>query len=251
MKKENKTALITGSGAKRIGNYIAFELAKKRYNIAIHYNTSREEAEKTVEELKKLNIRAEAYQADLTDEQQVKKLVERVKNDFGSIDVLVTAAAAFKKITLEKTTSEDMLFFFKVNMLSTFLCSKYVGGIMINQKEGGNIIHLADWAIIRPYADYAAYFASKGAIPTITRTFANELGKRNSRIRVNCISPGPVLLPKDMPKKEKERAINATLVKREGSPENIALAVIHFIENDFITGQNLNVDGGKSIYNDE
>ena len=80
---------------------------------------------------------------------------------------------------------------------------------------------------------------------TLTRALARELAPR---IRVNCILPGPVMLPKDMPEKEKREAINATLLKKEGTPGNIALAVLHFIENDFITGASLVVDGGRTIY---
>ncbi|MEK6872123.1 MAG: SDR family oxidoreductase [Nanoarchaeota archaeon] len=252
MKKENKVALITGSGAKRIGNHIAFALAEEGFDIAVHYNTSHEEAAETVNALKKkYTINVAAYQANLTNEQEVKGLVQKVFDDFGSIDVLINTAAAYKKILFEKITGSDVLFFFKVNTLSTFLCSKYVGEKMIKQKEGGIIINFADWAIERPYVNYAAYFPSKGAIPTMTRSLAQELGKRNPRVRVNCISPGPMMLPPDMPKEEKEKAIAQTIVKREGSLKNISLAVIHFIENDFVTGQNLNVDGGRGIFSNE
>jgi len=248
----NKVALITGSGAKRVGNHIAHALAEKGFSIAVHYNTSREEAMHTAHELtEKYKVHAAVYQADLTKEDEVKGLVQKVFEDFGRIDVLVNSAAAYKKISFEDITGDDVLFFFKANTLSTFLCSQYVGKKMITQKKGGVIINFADWAIERPYLNYAAYFPSKGAIPTMTRSLAQELGKRNPAVRVNCISPGPVMLPPDMPEAEKKQAIAGTIVKHEGSPKNIALAVIHFIENDFITGQNINVDGGRSIFNDE
>ena len=82
----------------------------------------------------------------------------------------------------------------------------------------------------RPYLNYAAYFPSKGAIPTLTRCLAVELGTRNPAVRVNCILPGPVLLPPDLPAAEKQQAIDATLVKREGSPEHIMKAVLFFLD---------------------
>jgi pteridine reductase len=107
---------------------------------------------------------------------------------------------------------------------------------------------LGEWSVVRPYRDYLAYFASKGAIPTLTRALAVELAARNPRVRVNCIEPGPVMIPVDLPAAEREEAINATLVKREGRPENIAQAVLSLIDNDFITGVCLPVDGGRSIY---
>jgi pteridine reductase len=119
---------------------------------------------------------------------------------------------------------------------------------MVKQPEGGSIINFGDWAIDRPYINYAAYFPSKGAIPTLTRCLAVELGSRNPRVRVNCIMPGPVMVPADLSAAERELSINATLVKREGKPENVVQAVLHFIDNDFVTGACLPVDGGRSIY---
>jgi pteridine reductase len=119
---------------------------------------------------------------------------------------------------------------------------------MVRQPEGGNIVTVGDWAVVRPYVNYSAYFPSKGAIPTLTRTLAVELGTRNPAVRVNCILPGPVLLPPDLPEAERRQAINATLVKREGRPENIASAVLFFLDNDFVTGVCLPVDGGRTIF---
>jgi pteridine reductase len=137
---------------------------------------------------------------------------------------------------------------FETNTLGTFLCSQHAGLAMVRQPEGGCIITFGDWAEARPYLNYAAYFPSKGAIPSLTRCLAVELGTRNPRVRVNCILPGPVMLPPDLPADERRQAIHATLVKREGSPEHIARAVLHFIDNDFVTGACLPVDGGRSIF---
>jgi pteridine reductase len=119
---------------------------------------------------------------------------------------------------------------------------------MVKQPEGGCIVTIGDWAIERPYLNYSAYLTSKGTIPTLTRILAVELATRNPRVRVNCILPGPVMLPVDLPLAEKEEAIRATLLKREGKPENIAQAVLALIDNDFLTGVALPVDGGRTIY---
>jgi pteridine reductase len=118
---------------------------------------------------------------------------------------------------------------------------------MCRQPEGGAIVTVADWALARPYRNYAAYFASKGAIPTLTRTLAVELAARNPRVRVNCVMPGPVMLPDDLPEAERRAAIAGTLVGREGSPENVAHAVVFLVENDFVTGVCLPVDGGRTL----
>jgi pteridine reductase len=161
--------------------------------------------------------------------------------------VLVNCAAEWKSKKLGEITSHDVRHFFEANTLSTFLCSQLAGLEMVKQPDGGSIITIGDWACERPYRDYAAYFASKGAIPTLTRTLAIELARRNPNVRVNCILPGPVMLPKDLPELERREAIDATLVKREGRAENIAQAVLFLIENDFVTGVCLPVDGGRTI----
>jgi pteridine reductase len=118
---------------------------------------------------------------------------------------------------------------------------------MADQPRGGAIVNIGDWATARPYPDYAAYFPSKGAIPTLTRDFAVELAARNPRIRVNAVLPGPVMLPKELSEAERAQAIAGTLVKREGSPQHVADAVAFLIGNDFVTGVCLPVDGGRTI----
>jgi pteridine reductase len=185
---------------------------------------------------------------DLADEQAVQGLVAAVLARFGRVDVLVHCAATWKSKPLEAVTAADVRGYFEANTLSTFLCCQHVGLAMTRQPEGGSIVTIGDWATERPYLNYAAYFPSKGAIPTLTRTMAVELGTRNPNVRVNCILPGPVMLPVDLPEAERNEAIQGTLVKREGSPENIALAALHFVENDFVTGACLPVDGGRTIY---
>jgi pteridine reductase len=246
-----RVALVTGSGKRRVGWTVAAALADRGYAVAIHYRSSKADAEQVVAEFRGRGIETEAFGADLSDERAVKSLVAQALARFGRIDVLVNAAATWKSKPLEDVTASDVCGFFEANTLGTFLCCQHVGLAMVKQPEGGSIVNLGDWAITRPYLNYAAYFPSKGAIPTLTRCFAVELGTRNPKVRVNCIEPGPVMLPHDLPAADRQSAIKATLVKREGSPHNIAQAVLHFVENDFITGVCLPVDGGRSIYSSD
>ena len=109
------------------------------------------------------------------------------------------------------------------------------------------IVTIGDWATVRPYPNYTAYFLSKGTIPTLTRTMAVELARRNTAIRVNCILPGPVMLPEDLSEADVKGAVAGTLLQRAGRPENVAHAVVFLVENDFVTGVCLPVDGGRSI----
>jgi pteridine reductase len=241
-------ALVTGSGKRRVGWYVADLLSQHGYNLAIHYHSSAQEAAETVGHFQSRGVQAVPLQADLKDETDTHGLIQKVLKGFGRIDVLVNCAAVYKPKKLEDTRAADLRFHFETNLLGTFLCSQQAGLAMVQQPEGGCIINFGDWAEARPYLDYAAYFTSKGAIPTLTRCLAVELGSRNPHVRVNCILPGPVLFPPDMPPDERQRAIDATLVKREGRPENIAQAVLCLIANDFITGACLNVDGGRLVY---
>jgi pteridine reductase len=241
-------ALITGSGKRRVGWHVADALAQRGYALALHYRSSVAEATESAEAFRRRGVEVMAVQADLADEAAVRMLVETTLTQFGRIDVLVNAAAVWKRKRLEDVTAADVRFFFETNTLGTFLCCQHAGLAMVQQPEGGCIVNIGDWADARPYLNYAAYFPSKAAIPGLTRCLAVELGTRNPKVRVNCILPGPVLLPPDLPEAEKRQAINATLVKREGRPENIAQAALALIDNDFITGVCMPVDGGRTIY---
>jgi pteridine reductase len=243
-----RVALVTGSGKKRIGRHIAAALAQHGYNLVVHYHTSEADAVEAVAELGRHGVEALALQADLSDETAVHGLFQRTLNRFGRLDVFVHCAGLWGKGRLEEISSADLRRYFEVNVLSTFLCAREAGLAMASQAEGGCILTFGDWAVVRPYLHYAAYFASKGAIATLTRCLAVELGTRNPRVRVNCIEPGPVLLPPDLPEQERREAIESTLVQREGNPEHVARAVLALIDNDFITGVCLPVDGGRSIF---
>jgi pteridine reductase len=245
---KDKVALVTGAGKRRVGWHVATVLANRGYAIAVHFNRSRVEAEQTVADLKKNGGEAIAVQADLTDEAAARAMVDETLAQFGRLDVLVNCAAVWKSKRLEDVTAADVRMHFETNALGTFLASQQAGLAMTRQPEGGLIVTLGDWAEARPYLNYAAYFPSKGAVSTMTRVMAVELASRNPRVRVNCIMPGPVMLPPDLPAAERQEAINATLVKHEGSPTNIAQAVLSFIDNDFVTGVCLPVDGGRTIY---
>ncbi len=242
-----KVALITGSGKRRVGNVVARALAARGYSIALHYNRSADDARRSVAEIEQQGVRAAAWQADVADELQVDRMIDAVFDRFGRLDVLVTAAAVWDPKPLEETTAEDVRRQFNVNALGTFLCCRKAGLMMAGQPQGGAIVTVGDWAIERPYLDYAAYFLSKGAIPTLTRTLAVELARRNPRVRVNCVLPGPVMLHKTLSEAERQEAIAGTLVRREGTPEHVGQAVVSLVENDFVTGVCLPVDGGRTI----
>jgi pteridine reductase len=243
----NKLALITGSGRRRVGNCVARRLARHGYDIALHYNRSADDARQTADELRSLGVRVELYRADVAREAEVEGMFDEVRNAFGRIDLLVASAAVWRRKSLDDTTAADVMEQFAVNTLGTFLCCRRAGLMMVEQPDGGAIVAIGDWASARPYPDYAAYHISKGSIPTMTRMFAIELARRNPRVRVNCILPGPVMAPENLSEHELKGAVAGTLLKRLGSPENVAQVVLMLAENDYITGVCLPVDGGRTI----
>jgi pteridine reductase len=245
-----RVALVTGAGKRRVGNAVARALAGRGYSVAISYHRSAHEARETVRELEELGVAAQAFQADVAVEEDVQRLFRETMERFGRLDVLVTAAAIWEPKSLEEITASDVRRHFEINSLGTFLCCRQAGLIMVKQPEGGAIVTIGDWAVARPYRDYAAYFTSKGAVPAMTRALAVELALRNPAVRVNCILPGPVMLPPDMAPEARERSIAGTLVRREGRPEHVAHAVMFLVENDFVTGVCLPVDGGRTIASD-
>lgn len=245
--KSRPVALITGSGKRRVGWHVAAALGERGYALAIHYRSSQAEAAETVAEFTRRGFEVAPFRADLADEVEVKSLVAGVIDKFGQLDALVHTAAIWEPKKLEEITAADVRNYLEVNTLATFLCCQHAGLAMVKQATGGSIVTFGDWATARPYLNYAAYFPSKGAIGALTRSFAVELAARNPRVRVNCLEPGPVMLPPELSAAERNEAIAGTLVQREGTPQHIAQAVIHLLENDFITGTCLPVDGGRTI----
>jgi pteridine reductase len=241
-------ALVTGSGKRRVGSFVADALAGRGYALVIHYRSSAAEAEEAVARLGARGCEALAVQADLSDENAVHALVERALDHFGRIDVLVNCAAVWQSKKLEDVTAADVRLHFETNTLGTFLCAQKAGLAMVRQSEGGCIINLGDWAEARPYLNYAAYFTSKGGVSALTRCLAVELGTRNPNVRVNCILPGPVMFASHLPEEERRQAIKGTLMKHQGKPDNVAQAVLCLVDNDFITGASLTVDGGRTVY---
>ena len=243
MADDSPVALVTG-GAIRVGRVIVRELAARGYRVAVHANTSLDKAQELVDELTRAGREAVVFGAELRDEEAVRAMIDRVRRHFGRLDALVNNAAIWSPTPIDTVAADDVRRFFEVNALATFICCQQAGLAMARQETGGAIVNIGEWAIARPYRHYSAYFISKATIPTITKLFAVELAPR---VRVNAVMPGPVMLPESVTEADRRRAIQGTLVGRPGRPENVAQAVACLLENDFITGVCLPVDGGRSI----
>ena len=227
---------MTGA-AKRIGRVIAIELARRGFDVAIHYNTSRAEAEQVSRECGG----APVFQADLSSVDEIRRLFRKVKEQFGPLHCLVNNAARFTRMDPLEITEADWDFLHNVNLKGTFFCCQE-GARHMRQLGGGRIVNISSLGGIRPWAEHPHYCASKAGLIMLTKALAKALAPE---ITVNSVAPG-VISFNDVDMRA-QAMIDATPMRRPGRPEEIADAVYFFLTAPtFITGQILAVDGGLS-----
>jgi len=251
MSRNSKTAIITG-GAQGIGKAIAKAFLEKGWT-AVIADTDREAGEETVREFNILG-RIEFIQTDVSNEKQVKKLVEQTMQQFESIDALINNAGISVNKPLETLSLEEWNRVLGINLTGAFLCAKH--SLPHLQRNGGSIINIASTRAFMSEACTEAYSASKGGVVALTHALAVSLGPG---IRVNCISPGWI---ETGPWKKKSLRKAVVLsdedhlqhpAGRVGTPEDISSLVLYLVstEASFLTGSNLIADGGmtrKMIY---
>ncbi|MEM0924545.1 MAG: SDR family oxidoreductase [Planctomycetota bacterium] len=246
---ESPVALITGSGAPRVGRAIARELAAHGCSIMLHANSSADAAAEAAADIRKdFAVETDITTGAIEQAGVADRLCQETHQRFGRCDILVNSAAIWWPTKLDQIDADLMRRYFDVNAIGTFLCARAAANQMQQQVNGGAIVNLGDWATVRPYLDHAAYFPSKGAVDVMTRSLAVEFSRLNPRIRVNCVKPGPVLLTDETPDTQRQKLCESTLVGGIGTAEHVAHAVRFLCENTFVNGICLPVDGGRSIY---
>ncbi|MCR9294720.1 MAG: SDR family oxidoreductase [bacterium] len=236
---QTPVAFVTGSASPRVGRVIADYLEANAFQTIRHGRSKPNPSD---------GKQRFALSGLVQDEPTVEGWLREIVDRFGRIDVVVNSAAIWDPKKLEDTTAEDFEHFFRVNCLGVALVCKHFGLQMCRQASGGAILNIGDWAIARPYRDFAAYFPSKGGLPAMTRSMAVEFAERNSKVRVNAVLPGPVLLAEGTSQEKREKIISECLLRREGTAKDVAEAVHFLATAPFITGVCLPVDGGRSIY---
>jgi len=237
----NKTILITG-GAIRIGKAICEKFHKEGFNILCHYNSSKKYAEELSEQLN--NIRKNScsiIQFDLNDIDKYPIFIKKVKQLSESIDVLVNNASAFYSSPLTNYKEGDWEDLHNSNLRGPFLISSLLRENIKSTK--GCIINITDAMVLRGMKDYSIYSTAKGGLETLTKSLARDLAPE---ITVNGVAPGAILLPSDGSSNE-DLLLSKIPLGRLGSEEDIASAVFFLSSNEYITGQILRVDGGRSL----
>lgn len=235
--------LVTGA-ARRVGKSIAAHFADRGAALAVHYNRSRAEAEAFAAEIERAGGRARAFGANLESVAEIERMVAEVLGAFGRLDVLVNSASVFFRKPLEEVTERDWDVNLDTNLKAPFFLSKFAG-LAMRRQGAGKIVNIGDWAAIRPYNNYLPYTVSKSGLIGLTRALAKALAPE---VQVNCVALGPVMPPEDYAAEETARLVAATLVKRLGTPEDVARAVLFLCEGtDFATGSTLLLDGGRLL----
>ena len=240
---ENKVALITGA-SRGIGRACAIELAKAGYDVAISYAGNDEAANKTVADIKSLNVNAKAYKFVVANKDACASAVEEVLKDYGKIDVLVNNAGITRDGLFMRMSSENWEAVINTNLNSAFYMTNPVIKTMIKQRSGC-IVNMSSISGLMGNAGQANYSTAKAGLVGFTKSLAKELGSRN--VRVNAIAPG--FIQTDMTKDlDTEKITEHIPLKRLGQPEDIAKTVKFLAEDaPYITGQVIGVDGGLVI----
>jgi len=236
----HRTALVTGA-AKRIGRSLALGLAGAGADVAITYNGSMAEAQETVEALQQLNVRAMAVACDVRNIDSVQAAVAAVVERFGGLNILVNNAGTFETAVLQSITLAQWDKMFETNTRGPFLMAQAAYPHL--REARGRIINIGSLGGIHPWPTHAHYCTSKAALHMLTQTMAKAFAPE---ISVNCVAPGMVVNGEVDP--AYEHFANKTPMQRNGTPQDVAEAVLFFAQGPhFITGQILGADGGLGL----
>lgn len=244
-----KTALITG-GAKRIGAVTTETLHQAGYNVIIHCRLSRNSADSLAERLN--NIRsdsAKVIQGDLNIDTSYNHLIDQAHHCWGRLDVLINNASRFFPTPIGSITLDDWDNLINSNMKAPLFLAQAAAPYL--KKTQGNIINMIDVHAQRPMKKHPVYCAAKAGLAMLTMSLAKELGPD---VRVNGVAPGAILWPSadahggEMPEHTKKLILERTSLKRPGEPIDIAKTILFLVKDaDYITGQIIAVDGGRTL----
>jgi pteridine reductase len=241
MESDYRLAFITGA-AQRLGKAIAVEFATHGYAVGLHHFKSGEQAQKTASELENLGVPVYIYQADLRVPRQIQQMFEKVATCPYPLKILVNSAAVMPREEFRNMAVEEWDSILNLNLRAPWLCAQHAAALM--ESEGGVIINVSDAGAGRAWTRYPAYSVTKAGIDSLTRVLARVLAPN---IRVNGVAPGLILPSQDISPDEWQKLVNRLPLKRSGTPEDIASAIMYLVENDYITGQILAVDGGFQV----
>jgi 3-oxoacyl-[acyl-carrier protein] reductase/pteridine reductase len=234
---DGRIVLVTGAG-RRIGRAIALRLAEEGAQVAVHFHNSAQEAWDVAS-----RCGSKAFQADLSKVADIQRLFDEVQSAYGRLDGLVNNAARYREMKALEVTEQDWDWIHEVNLKATFFCCQAAAKLML-KTGGGRIVNISSLGGMRPWSRHVPYGASKAGVIMVTRGLAKAFAPR---IAVNSVAPGVIHFG-DQTAPEIQHLISVTPMRRAGTGEEIAGAVLSFLTaTPFITGQVLAVDGGLSL----
>jgi NAD(P)-dependent dehydrogenase (short-subunit alcohol dehydrogenase family) len=242
MELKGKVAVVTG-GARRVGRRITLALAERGCDVLIHYHASEAEAARTEAEARAFGVRAGRVQADLRSPLGPGELFQHLDAVYGRLDLLVNSAAELEAQDLLSLTTADWDRVIDLNLKAAFFCLQMAAARM-KPRGGGVIVNISDIAGHRPWPRYPVHSISKAGVEMLTRVAALSLAPA---IRVNAVAPGPVEKPGAMTDARWAQLGSALPLRRTGTADDVAEAVVFLAENDYITGETLWVDGGDHL----
>ncbi len=243
MRCEGSVALVTGA-ARRVGRAIAIALSEAGCGVAVHYRESAEDARQLVAQLQSAGRRAIAVRGDLADPASPAAIVAEVTQKLGGLDVLVNNAAIFEEDPPDGFAFAHWQRTMQINTLAPAALISAAADSLA-RSGAGKVINLTDISAERPRKRHVVYCASKAALVSVTRSFARSLAPA---VQVNAVAPGIAIFPEAYQEELKRKLIAKVPGQRAGTPEEIGQTVRFLVEHgDYITGQVINVDGGRSI----
>lgn len=240
--EEHKCVLITGA-AKRIGRALALDFASRGWNVAIHYNSSHDEALDLAGQIKDMGQMATAISCNLADSGSVSGLVAKCIDQLGPITCLVNNASEFRYDSIADLTSESWDLHLDINLKTpVFLAQAMANSLPAN--TSGNVINIIDQRVWNLTPEFFSYTVSKAGLWSATRMLAQALAPR---VRVNAIGPGPVLQSIHQTNEDFAREVSSTLLERGSTPDEIASAIRFILSAPAMTGQMLALDGGQHL----
>lgn len=236
-------ALVTGGG-RRLGRQICLALGDAAFDVVVNYNASESGARHTVEQLISAGCHAIAYRADVSCRSDVEKMVRHAVTEFGRIDLLVNNAAVFMNSPLRETTDEKWDSTININLKGPFLCAQAVAPIMLKQ-HSGRIINIASLGGVQAWRQHLPYSVAKAGVIQLTKILAKALAPD---ILVNAIAPGTIIIEREEDPEIAHVPQRSVPLERYGNPKDITEAVLYLAkEANYMTGQLLVIDGGRSI----
>ena len=238
MEIEGRAALVTG-GARRIGRAICLGLAEQGARVAIHYRNSQQDAQ----DVSNRCPNSVTLQADLDNATEARELVRRAHGELGGIDILINNAAIYERVAIEDIDEAAWDRHLDADLKGPFFAAQEAGKLM--QAAGnGLIVNLTDWGVQRPHPEFLPYYAAKAGLAAMTAGLARAFAPS---VRVNAIAAGPILMPQDSDPAYAEKIRKLTLLNRMGGVQSVVLTVLFLISNEYVTGETITVDGGRSL----